>query len=358
MASVIKSIQKGSITIGAAASSNTATISAVTTANTVLIYDGAQCGQTNQTSGLDAAVRISLTNSTTVTATRGGTSSSVTVNFTVVEFASGVNSVQAGTIAIVGAATSNTATISAVGANAFVMWLGSSTATANVDTGDLQGSVTLTNTTTVTARCEANVALTIGYMVADLDSTIVNTVQARAVVHADTSSTKTDTITSVTPGNTLLFYNGLDDIGGHAAANGAYTLALTNGTTVTLAKNGTANSGDTIRYTVVQFASACLNGGLQRGTIALSAASSGTATISSIDPSLSFVNWGNWLGANANFNVTTPTLTLTNPTTVTAALNSAGTVTVAYEVIQFASGAAAAKPSNIVRQAVNRSYTY
>ena len=81
--SVIKSIQYGTVTLNAV-SSGTATITAVDTAKAVLIYLGTSYNVTTSLSG--ALTRITLTNSTTVTATRGAATDISIASFVVVEF--------------------------------------------------------------------------------------------------------------------------------------------------------------------------------------------------------------------------------------------------------------------------------
>ena len=335
--SLIQSIQSGSITLGAGVSSNTATISSVDTSKSILIWNGVQNTVAAQTQPERWATRIALTNGTTVTATRESTSSSSTVRFTVVEFASGVNSIQSGTIAIGVGSASNTATISAVGANAFVLYLGASTAVAsafNYSTGP--GAVVLTDSTTVTASNFTGNTMTVGYMVVDLDSTIVTGVRQGSVTDASANTSYTGTITSVDTTRSLVFYNGVIPSASNLSfATAAATYVLTNGTTVTLTRSGTNTGSRTHYYTVVEFTAAALNSNVQRGTIAQSAASSNTATISSVNTAKSFVNWNNALGASANADTVMSTLTLTNATTVTSNTNSSGTVTTGYEVIEF-----------------------
>jgi hypothetical protein len=71
--------QRGTIAIGAAASSNTATISSVTTSRSQVIHTGQSY---NNTTGIDSSLgRLTLTNSTTITATRDGVSSTCTVGY-------------------------------------------------------------------------------------------------------------------------------------------------------------------------------------------------------------------------------------------------------------------------------------
>lgn len=77
--SVIKSIQRGTISLSSGASSATATLTAVDPAKTLLIFLGA--------SGSDTAVRIALTDATTVTAYHAtGGMTTTTVGYEAIEF--------------------------------------------------------------------------------------------------------------------------------------------------------------------------------------------------------------------------------------------------------------------------------
>lgn len=332
--SVIQSIQKGTITIAAGLTSNTATISSVITGKSMLVYEGLSTTNNASTRYDRLVARIELTNGTTVTATRGVVTGDVTVSYTVVEFASGVNSIQSGSIVI--AATTNTATISAVGANAFVLWLGATTAANPSNYTTSQGAVELTNSTTVTATCAVGGALTVNYMVVDLDSTIVTSVQKIARVDTSASTSFTSTISSVVQNNALVFYNGFVTAPGGTLDNNAFTGALTAATTVTFTRFGTGIASKTLYATVVEFAATALNSAVQRGTIALAASTSTPpAIISSVVTGKSFVNWGNFLATNVTPDVALPRLDLTNATTVTMTVNTAGSPTGAYEVIEF-----------------------
>lgn len=79
---VIKSIQYGTIAL-AAVTSNTATITSVNTAKSVLIHLGAQVDSTVANT---MGVRLALTNATTITATRSNGTGDATVGFCVVEY--------------------------------------------------------------------------------------------------------------------------------------------------------------------------------------------------------------------------------------------------------------------------------
>ena len=82
-ASVIKSIQSGTIGISNGSASNTLTITSVSTAKAMITLQGVTTGGTLNSSKL---ARIELTNATTITATRIGTSEDVTIGYQVVEF--------------------------------------------------------------------------------------------------------------------------------------------------------------------------------------------------------------------------------------------------------------------------------
>ena len=79
----VKSVQTGTILMSGV-TSNTATISSVNTAKSVVLFGG---WTTDNTSGsLLFAPYLTLTNATTVTATRSTISNTTTVSYTVLEF--------------------------------------------------------------------------------------------------------------------------------------------------------------------------------------------------------------------------------------------------------------------------------
>ena len=79
--SAIKSIQKGQTTIAAASASNTATITSVDTDKSVLIFS--LTAGSNSVTGLARGV---ITNATTLTFTRVGTTGDTIVEWQVVEY--------------------------------------------------------------------------------------------------------------------------------------------------------------------------------------------------------------------------------------------------------------------------------
>ena len=147
----LKSIQYGSITIPADATSATATITDVNTANCILF----PLGLTVQEIDMQySCTRIVLTNATTVTAIRGYKYTGITpiVNFVVVEFDTGIKSMQQSTITLNAPATSATATITAVNtAKCILSLLGFTNTSGALISYDHIIQLSLTNSTTVTA---------------------------------------------------------------------------------------------------------------------------------------------------------------------------------------------------------------
>lgn len=338
--SYIKSIQAFSITIASGSTSNTAAISSVTTNNAIIIFGGCE-GDDGASAGRDYTY-VTLTNSTTVTANRNsGTSATSTVKGTVVEFiSSAINvAVQYGTITMGAAVGSNTATITSVDTTkAAIIYLGLLTST-NIN-GNTYSNIELTDSTTVTAsRASTSSSVTVSFCVVEFTTAVIKSAQQRSVSLSTNSTSPTDTITSVTANNTMLFYGGVNSA--VSAANSAmHYLTLTNGTTVTLPRQGTSTSTRVIKYCVVEFQSGILNQAVQRGTTDLATPnSSNTSTITSVSTSKAFINFCNFDTSNSSTtdaSITLPDVVLTNSTTVTANRNSTtGDVLTAWEVAEF-----------------------
>lgn len=165
--SLIKSVQRGTITITGGNSSNTATITAVVLANSLLAWGSNGLNTAGQVDAAMFMARLELTNTTTVTATRGGTTEDLTVPYQVIEFWPGLlRSVQRGTVV-----TGTPATITSVNtAKSILQYLGCVAATtAGGEWGRNQAYVVLTNGTTVTATEGGGTTgnITAGYQVAE-----------------------------------------------------------------------------------------------------------------------------------------------------------------------------------------------
>jgi hypothetical protein len=114
----VASVQPRAVTLTSANTSDTDTITSVTTGRTLLLYNGVTTGNV----GLENfCYNLELTGATQITLRRTGTSTTTkTVYYTALEFASGVvSSLQRGTLAVA-SATSADATISSVSTSAAI----------------------------------------------------------------------------------------------------------------------------------------------------------------------------------------------------------------------------------------------
>lgn len=341
--SYINSIQTFEITIAASSTSNIATITSVNTGNAVIFFAGFTSAETSVTYQ-DFLSRAELTNATTVTVYRNtSTTNSITVRGTVVEFTSAaIASVQAGTITIPSGTASATATISSVNtSNSVVFYLGFTASGAGISSLNYFTSLTLTNATTVTASRNAapsGITTTVGYCVVNFASGITNSIQQRSVTLSSSTTSDTDTISSINTGNAILIYGG-GTTSATAVATFLYNLQLTNSTTVTLSRGGTNAGSRTVNYTVLEFAGGVLNS-LQRGTLAMTNATSADATITSVNTAKTVCNW---TGLSSNLSSNAPnecfsTVKLLSATDVRAEVNTAAsgiTATPGYEVVEF-----------------------
>jgi hypothetical protein len=141
--------------------SSTQAITSVTPTNTMLAFAGG--GSPDGNVAWNETPRIDLTNSTTVTVTIGvAPSNDEQVNFTVIEFVSGVlkQSAQRGTTVIAAGSNSNTSSITSASTTEtavnFTGWSTSETATTTHAT--IMPRITQTDATTLTSNVNTNVA--------------------------------------------------------------------------------------------------------------------------------------------------------------------------------------------------------
>lgn len=147
---VIKSVTTGLVTISNTSTSATLALPTVVVANTIVFVSGSQ--PSSATDGSSNGAWAVVTNTTTATVTRTGTSGNLIVSVTAIEFHRGVlRSNQDFTVSITAGLSENTATITAVvTGKTIVVSRGLDYDTADVVPGNTMGSLTLTNTTTVT----------------------------------------------------------------------------------------------------------------------------------------------------------------------------------------------------------------
>ena len=182
-------------------------------------------------------------------------------------------------------------------------------------------------------------------------ASIIKSVQTGAFTILDSGTTSTITITSVNTGSAITILQGRDDSNGgtvctDSSVNWAVRLELTNPTTLTWTRGGTASIGthSTGVYEVVEFYPSVVKS-LQRGTISIASAStSNSVTISSVITTKSMMPWQGFENdCNTSWSNETPRNAfirsiLTNATTITATrytTSSCAAVIVPYEVLEF-----------------------
>ncbi len=330
--------QQVSITIASGSTSATATITAVG-ANAFIIWQGQHTNVTASTTYNSLIGTLALTNSTTVTATRGASNSDALTIFGVVidPTANLVSSVQFGTVSLTTTQTSNTASITSVNTGrSVVFYLGTSTTTASLSINSVSFGVSLTNSTTVTAARETSTSATqsVAFVVVQFAVGVINSLQTVSTSYTSANLIDSKTISAVVTANTFLA------LGGFSSSNSTVNywpyLTQTSTTNVDAVRIGTGTSSRTPYFTVVEFVSGIL-AQKQTGTITLSSVSSNTATITSANTNKSVCNYlmNNTDSGNSSNNFWTGAA-LTNSTTVTATRGgSTGNAKASYEVITF-----------------------
>ncbi len=333
--------QQVTITIASGSLTNTAPVTAVGS-GAYIIQQGSNPSDTANLD--DTLARVELTNSTTVTAKRGvtGSSQTIIVNAVVVDgdTTNLIKSVQSGTVSITSGATSGTASINAVtNNNTALHYLGVSDATTSTGLSNNQCVVSLSGTTVTATKQFSGTAETVGFIAIEFQGGALNsTVQNIADTHTPSNaSSRTVTITGVTATNSFVIFGGMY---GNSPSNEATTQQygqLTNGTTFTIKTNAASSVALTYNCTVVELKAGILNQNVQRGTIALSAATSATATITSSVVANGFCNWlfNSSSSTTLNPEVAFYTVTQTNATTVTVAAAVSASGTGSYEVVEF-----------------------
>lgn len=342
MTAYVTSVQQVSITIGSGSATGTASVTAAS-GTFFLIYQGNITSAT--TSNADAFARVSISG-TTVTATRAGTGANTcVVNCAVVDATSSlIKSVQMGTISTTTA--SGTATITSVTTtNSAVCWLGFTQSLTSYHYDLNTMLLTLTNATTVTVNNinGASGTCVTGYCVIEFQGAALNqNTQAFHTTWTNNTGSTTQAVTSVNVNNAMLLFAGGGSGNGDLAADEQPTFQLTSATVVTI-KTGNTNSANAqqANFTVVEFIAGVLSQNAQRGELAISSSTTNTATITSATTTNTLLNMTGWRSASTattNAAIIRPNITQTNATTVTANLNSSGSVTLTYEALTFTAG--------------------
>lgn len=347
MTSYINSVQYTTVTIATSLTTGTANVN--TTGTPFIVYLGQTTAQATDPSKGQARVEITSTIAgvTLITATRNtlDASNTVVVSVAIVDATSSlVASVQHGTFAFGTGDTSKTATISSVNtSNSAVFFLGYLSNRTTYGYSNMDTVLDLTNGTTVTGTKQFNGPTeTVGFCVVEFQGAALNS-NVQKVSYSRTpsnQSSSTTTITSVDVNKTMLAYGGSYGNSGANASTTRQRATLTNGTTITFNTNGNSSVLQVYNCTVIEFAAGVLNSNAQRGTIALSAANSNTATVTSVSTTNTLVNWLNNTSSatSAAADTVHHRITQTNATTLTEVSTNNSTGTGSYEVLEFVGG--------------------
>lgn len=213
--SLVKTVQKGTITVGAGTTAD-ATITAVTTANTAVAYLGYTTTVTSN-SPITEWAALSLTTTTNVRATIGSSGGSSTVGYCVIEFQSAAlaSSVQAIADAASPASATRTKTITSVTtANTMLIWAGQLTAGGAAYTSGFQYA-TLTNATTITIGTQTAGFLSIqdNMFVVEFVAGVLSQNAQRGTISLVAATSGTATITSAATATTLANFVGNSSTG-------------------------------------------------------------------------------------------------------------------------------------------------
>ncbi len=328
----VNSVQHGTVTIGNGETSHTATITAVGALAWVQ-FNGFTCTTTTNTHNI-VSPRIDLTNSTTVTATRGASDTgTVTVYFEVIDATSKlVESVEQGSTSF--STTSNTPTV--VGTydltRTAIFYLGDNSTAASAVPARVC-NVKMTSSTSITAtRNSTATGGVVNWVIVQFKAAAIQSLQQFNTSYTTANAVDNQTITAVTMANTMVAWGGINTGG-----SGYYYDTLTSTTNVSLTRVQTATAARIPVITVIEFVTGVV-ASVQRVLTDLTSATSKTATITSVDTTKSLMNFGGYETTSTDtVDKMFQGITLTDATTVTGFVNtsSATVKKVSGEVITF-----------------------
>lgn len=329
------------ITIASGSTTGTVTINAVSSLAFIL-HGGLNPSVSNNPA--EDYARVTLTNSTTITATRNtGTTGTVIIQGSIIDATSNlIADIQYGTATISASSSSGTATISAVtDANSAIHLLGwSSTNTSFGGTNEMP-VLTQSGTTVTASRQGTTGALVVGFVVISFNGSVLNkSIQRVAATSASlTGTTYTAAVTSVVTTNAFCIYAGSNLSANAANMNEIKQYGqLTSSTLFTVTVNSSSNDAAKYNCSLVEFISGLLASSVQRGTTTLTAVSSNTTTITSSPTTTSALSFLGNITSTTTANLLTAEgkVALTNATTVTTVRNtSTSNLASSWEVINF-----------------------
>lgn len=259
-------------------------------------------------------------------------------------------SMQTVAITIGTGATSNTATISRVSGNAFILFNGmtcTDTSTAN----DIYARIELTDTVTVTATrntSSASKTVTVYATVFDCTSALIKSVQSGTIVYAAGDSSKTATITSVNTSCTAVHLLGC--ITSQAApgfSNIDSIIELTNATTITGSRLFSGPT-ETLGFVAIEFQPWVVKSLQQVKCSFTSSATTNDTAITAIDINNSLAFYAGQNSNTTQFNRTHATGQIQSATNFRCTYATAGFVACLYNttLVEFVPG--------ILKRAVQR----
>lgn len=336
----ISRVQYGSITVTQPATTATATITSVDTTRAIVVALGLSTDATVGIVAGEGAAYVTLTDATTVTATKGaGGTGSVVINFMVIEFGVGmVASIQNVLMAGADSAASTTHTITSVNTSRTAVF--TRTGTSHVSTPNIpitpptfMHRYTLTNATTLTKVRNTSAAnrSDLALVVVEFTASAVSSVQYGEITVTAPGTSGTATITSVDTARSVVATLGhsTDSAESSLGGEGAISVVLTNATTVTATKGGGGTYSATVAFMVIEFAPGKVKSIQNVEIVGADSTLTNTVTITAVDTTKTMVvnRSGNTWTVSPGTATTIPAMfhrfTLDNSTTLSKTRQSA-----------------------------------
>lgn len=334
-ASIIKSLQQVTVTIGDSDTIGTTTITSVDKTKSIILW-----GNLTTSSNIDSPdismVSVEITDGTTITAERVTASvSTVTVYLTVVEFeSSAITSIQH-------LATSKTAsstvdqTISSVNPSNSIIAFNYAYDTSTTQLTRYRPSLSISDSTTVTILSGTSGTGTIKYSVIEFDPSVFNSIQQVVLDSSTSDLVETSTITSVDTSKSAVFYQGQKSR--LSNYNYGITAFLTNATTLTYSRYSSAASLRQFSCSVVEFKSDVVKS-VQRYIVNISSLNEKDQTISEVNLSKAIALYNGYsCDSSANGSTSECAVYLTSSTNLRVVSHAAGSINkeVSVTVIEF-----------------------
>lgn len=251
--SVVKSVQQGSISVGSAATSNTATINAVDTTRSVVLFLGNNPTDSSGYTPSTDWLRLTLTNATTVTADKNATGNNTLVEYVVVEFQPGaVTQVQNVSATASDSNASFTATLSpVVDMNRSVVLYAGIKSAAVTASAAYTLQLTANNTVTFARGGTATSTRTINCWVVEFAHWVIRGIR-RGTISESSGSSATATIPWTDPAYAWCHWLGNESSVGTIGVLDM-TMTFTNPTTITQNRQTSTSSTTVAGYEVAWF---------------------------------------------------------------------------------------------------------